>query len=324
MPTGPSQITLDDMRELVRAAKRLMPDRRHPDPAQPLRLVAPAGRGGRDRPRRAVRERRSHLARAPVPVAAQDAQAAPAEGLRADRAAVRLPAVHGLGLARAGRARRDQAEVLELHPAARIGPALGSRDPARPGRARDREGARGRVGSTRRSSPRCSPRRGRRRSRTCARRPTSCAASSRATRSRSSSTATSTCRTSASSAARSAASGRAGGRRTPTSTARRSSSAACEEAVEFGATEICMQSGIHPDWTIEDYEKLAAAREGGRARHPPARVLADGGRPPRGRHAARRGVRAAEGSRARLDARHRRRGARTTACASGSRRTSCP
>jgi FO synthase len=26
------------------------------------------------------------------------------------------------------------------------------------------------------------------------------------------------------------------------------------EAVEFGATEICMQSGIHPDWTLEDYE----------------------------------------------------------------------
>jgi FO synthase len=26
------------------------------------------------------------------------------------------------------------------------------------------------------------------------------------------------------------------------------------DAVEFGATEICMQSGIHPDWTIEDYE----------------------------------------------------------------------
>src|ERR671922_1936857 len=27
------------------------------------------------------------------------------------------------------------------------------------------------------------------------------------------------------------------------------------DAVEFGATEICMQSGIHPDWTIADYEK---------------------------------------------------------------------
>ena len=26
------------------------------------------------------------------------------------------------------------------------------------------------------------------------------------------------------------------------------------EAVEFGATEICMQSGIHPDWSLEDYE----------------------------------------------------------------------
>ncbi len=26
-----------------------------------------------------------------------------------------------------------------------------------------------------------------------------------------------------------------------------------EEAVAFGATEICMQSGIHPDWELEDY-----------------------------------------------------------------------
>jgi FO synthase len=27
-----------------------------------------------------------------------------------------------------------------------------------------------------------------------------------------------------------------------------------QEAVEFGATEICIQSGIHPDWGLEDYE----------------------------------------------------------------------
>src|SRR5919197_417638 len=34
------------------------------------------------------------------------------------------------------------------------------------------------------------------------------------------------------------------------------------EAVEFGATEICMQSGIHPDWTIADYEHwLRAAKD---------------------------------------------------------------
>jgi FO synthase len=26
------------------------------------------------------------------------------------------------------------------------------------------------------------------------------------------------------------------------------------EAVDYGATEICMQSGIHPEWTLEDYE----------------------------------------------------------------------
>jgi FO synthase len=39
------------------------------------------------------------------------------------------------------------------------------------------------------------------------------------------------------------------------------------EAVAFGATEICMQSGIHPDWTIADYERwLRVARdEAGRA-----------------------------------------------------------
>jgi FO synthase len=27
------------------------------------------------------------------------------------------------------------------------------------------------------------------------------------------------------------------------------------EAVEYGATEICMQSGIHPDWDLEEYER---------------------------------------------------------------------
>jgi len=27
-----------------------------------------------------------------------------------------------------------------------------------------------------------------------------------------------------------------------------------QDAIDFGATEICMQSGIHPDWSLEDYE----------------------------------------------------------------------
>ena len=35
-----------------------------------------------------------------------------------------------------------------------------------------------------------------------------------------------------------------------------------QEAVDAGATEICMQSGIHPDWGLEEYEKwLRFARE---------------------------------------------------------------
>jgi FO synthase len=34
------------------------------------------------------------------------------------------------------------------------------------------------------------------------------------------------------------------------------------EAVEYGATEICMQSGIHPEWSLEDYERwLRLAKE---------------------------------------------------------------
>ncbi|HVE69432.1 MAG TPA: 7,8-didemethyl-8-hydroxy-5-deazariboflavin synthase subunit CofG, partial [Solirubrobacteraceae bacterium] len=40
------------------------------------------------------------------------------------------------------------------------------------------------------------------------------------------------------------------------------------EAVEYGATEICMQSGIHPDWGLEDYERaLRIARDEAPAIH---------------------------------------------------------
>ena len=70
---------------------------------------------------------------------------------------------------------------------------------------------------------------------------------------------------------------------------------------------------------------LAAAGQGGRARDPSARLLADGG----SLHvraigqAAARGVRVPARERPRLDARHRRRGVCTTAFVSASRRTSC-
>jgi len=37
-----------------------------------------------------------------------------------------------------------------------------------------------------------------------------------------------------------------------------------EEAIAFGATEVCMQSGIHPDWGLDDYERwLRLAKEVG-------------------------------------------------------------
>ena len=61
------------------------------DPAQPLRLVAAARGGGGHRPGRPVGQRRPHLARTPLPVRPQDAQAAGSAGLRAHRAALRLP-----------------------------------------------------------------------------------------------------------------------------------------------------------------------------------------------------------------------------------------
>ena len=81
------------------------------------------------------------------------------------------------------------------------------------------------------------------------------------------------------------------------------------EAVAFGATEICMQSGIHPDWKLEDYERwLRIAKDEAPQIHlhaySPMEVHFMAGGP-----AADRGVRPAARGRARLHARHRGRGA---------------
>ena len=81
------------------------------------------------------------------------------------------------------------------------------------------------------------------------------------------------------------------------------------EAVDFGASEICMQSGIHPDWELEDYAGwLALAKEIAPQVHLHA-LLAHGDRPHGALQAARRGLRGPARGRAGLDARHRRRGA---------------
>ena len=284
--------------------------RRHPDPAEPRRLVAAARRRGRDRPRRAERQRRPHLARAPVPVAAPGAQAARAGRRRADRAALRLPALHRPRVAGAGRARRDQGALLELHPAPRLRPRRRAegRAAARHDRPRRATAAR----STPASSPRCSPRRGPRRSRTCARRPTSCAPSWRATPSRSSSTATSTSRTSASSAARSAASARASARPTPTRTTSDEFVARVRDARRLRRDrDLHAVRASIPTGTLEDYERwLRLAKDDGAATSTCTRT-----RRWRSRTCAtspgcrRRGVRAAARGRPGLDAGHRGRGA---------------
>ena len=83
-----------------------------------------------------------------------------------------------------------------------------------------------------------------------------------------------------------------------------------QEAVEAGATEICIQSGIHPDWGLDDYLGWLRFAKRDRARAAPARVLADGGRAHvrRQRAGAAGRVRAAARGRAGVDARDGRRG----------------
>ena len=117
--------------------------RRRPDPAQPLRLVARPGRRRCDRSRRPLGERRPHLARAGVPEPASGPQAAQPARLRAHRATLRLPAIPRFRLARAERPRRRQAQVLELHPAARVGKAHRARDRPEARSAGDRARPRG-------------------------------------------------------------------------------------------------------------------------------------------------------------------------------------
>ena len=90
------------------------------------------------------------------------------------------------------------------------------------------------------------------------------------------------------------------------------------EAVDFGATEICIQSGIHPDWTFEHYLHWLRVAKRGRPPAPPPRLQPDGDRT-HVRHlgaGGRGGVRGAARGRPRLHPGHgrggpARRGART-------------
>ena len=100
---------------------------------------------------------------------------------------------------------------------------------------------------------------------------------------------------------------------------------ASRDAVAFGATEICMQSGIHPDWGLEDYQGwLRVAKEVAPQLHlhaySPMEVahMCDVSgllaAPRSSRGCARPGSARSRAPRPRCS---------TTACASGSARTSC-
>ena len=93
-----------------------------------------------------------------------------------------------------------------------------------------------------------------------------------------SSPATSTTPTSATSAASSAPSPRASSARIcaagPTTSTSTRSQRRVEEAWERGATEVCLQGGIHPDYTGGDLSRDLPRHQGGGARHPHPRLLA--------------------------------------------------
>ena len=184
-------------------------------------------------------------------------------GPRAHRAAVRLPAVHGRRVARAGRARRDQGEVLELHPAPRLRAA-----------ARSARSARDLV-------PGAIGRGARRRRRSRADELTALFAETRPEAIEDMRQAADELRAELAGETVTfvvnrninvsnictvgcAFCGFGQGKRSPDAYEhdREEFERRVHEAVEFGATEICMQSGIHPDWGLEEYEHwLRVAKE---------------------------------------------------------------
>ena len=206
------------MRELVELRARADAGCRHPGPAEPLGLVARAGRGRRERPRRALRERRPHLAGAPVPLAPSGPPPARADGIAVGERLCVYPryidqewvaqgvldmiaARYWSFIPRRGSGRRAERVI-------RRDLVAGAIERGSVGRRVERGGADRAVRRDAAGGDRGDPRgggraaRGARRGHGHVRR----------------SAATSTCRTSASWAARSAGSGRGGAHPTPTST----------------------------------------------------------------------------------------------------------
>ena len=310
---GGSDVTLDEMRALVRASPELMPDVGVQIPPNlsdwwlPLVEEGATDLGG-------LSANGDHISpEHPFPSPHRMRKDAPAARLRAHRAPVRLPAVHGRRVARAGRARRDQDQVLELHPArAARGAATdrairsdlvpGAIERGRAGRARSEPEELTALFAETRPEAIEDMRQAADELRAELAGDTVTFVVNRNINV--SNVCTVGC----------AFCGFGQGRRSPDAYEhdRDEFVARVDEAVAFGATEMCMQSGIHPDWGLEDYEGwLRLAKETAPQLHLHAYSamevdhMCDGLRP-----AAGRGVRPPARGRAGLDAGHRRRGAR--------------
>ena len=301
------------MKRLIAARAAADARRGHPGAAEPGRLVAGAGAAGRHRPWRAV---------APTATTSRPSTRSPrptrcASGCQADGFALteRLcvyPQYIDPEWVSQGVLDTIKLALLELHPAPRLGraPSRPRRSARTSSRARStsaRDGARaqrgGADGAVRGDPPggdrgdapgrRRAAGRARRRHRDVRRQPQH----QRLQRLHRS-------------AVPSAASVRASARRTPTSTTDEEFVRRVREAVEYGATEICIQSGIHPDWGLEDYVQLAAGGQAQPRRSSTCTRTARWRSPTCATSpgSARGGVRASARGRSRLDARHGRGG----------------
>ena len=316
-PAWASEVTIADMKRLVAEARRLMPGvgiQIPPNLADWWPELVRAGATDLGGPER---QRRPHLARAPVPLARAGAHPARRRRLRALRAPVRLPAVHRRDLAGAARARG--------HP--RPAPVVRAAPPRRRARAgHDRARPRRRASS----------------------RPEELTALFSDTRPE-----VVEDMRQAADALRAELAGETvtfvvnrninvsnvctvGCSFCGFGVSKRSPDAyehdrdefvrRVHEAVAYGATEICMQSGIHPDWHLEDYLGWLRLAKETAPRDPHARLQPDGDRAHVRHLRARRPPRC---SRACATPGWTPRPAppprcSTTACASGSARTSCP
>ena len=141
-------------------------------------------------------------------------------------------------------------------------------------------------GSTSARSSGCSPRATPTTSASSPAPPTRCAARSAATSCATPSTATSTTPTSAIIAARFCAFSKGKThealRGAPYDLALEEIVRRAAEAWERGATEVCLQGGIHPDYTGEDLSRHLPRHQGGGARHAHPRLLAARSHPGRG------------------------------------------